>query len=81
MTPCYFKTSSLARLTSVGTVELDAEVSVRTTGVVAGGEDNPAHCFMFPNQTGHCRGRKDAVLAHNQPLYLQTTAGPAETVV
>ena len=62
----------LAGLTSVGTVELDAEVSVGTPGVVAGGEDDTAHRFMFPDQTGYCGRREYAVLSHNQPLYLQT---------
>lgn len=58
-------------LTSTGDVVLDAKVSVWTSWVVAGCEDDAAHCLDFADHTGHCWSRHDAILTNHQVVDLQ----------
>jgi hypothetical protein len=51
---------------TVVTVELDAEIVVRTTGVVGGGEEDPTVGLSRPDQGGDGRGGEDGVLADDQ---------------
>ncbi len=45
---------------TVGAIDLDAEVTVLTTGVVAGGQDDAADGLSLPDQVGGGWGGEDA---------------------
>lgn len=58
-------------LTSTGDVVLNAEVSIGASGVVAGCEDNAAHCLYLADHTGDRWGGHDAILANHKMTNLQ----------
>lgn len=57
---------NLRGLTSAGDVVLNPKVSVGASGVVAGCEDDAAHCLRLTDHTGDCRGGHDAVLTDHK---------------
>jgi hypothetical protein len=54
--------------TAVGAVELDAEVALRATGVVAGGEDDAAVGSVLADQARGGGGRQQAIPGDDHPL-------------
>lgn len=58
-------------LTSTGDVVLDAKVSIWASWVVAGCEDDAAHCLDFADHTGHCWSGHDAILPNYEMVDLQ----------
>lgn len=57
--------------TSICSVELNAKVSIRPTGVVAGGEDYPTDGFIFPDQAGDGRCGHYPVVSDDQATHLK----------
>ncbi len=55
------------RRTAVGSVVFDAEVLVRTTGIMAGRQDDPPERLVLADDTGRRRRRQDTALAHQDP--------------
>ena len=53
----------LGRWTSVGNIELDAEILVHSAGIMAGRQDNPAVGLVEPDQMRGGRRRQKPVLA------------------
>lgn len=37
--------------TSIGSIEFNAKISIRSTGIMAGGEDDATDGFVFPDHT------------------------------
>lgn len=56
----------LRRGSTVITVELDAEIVLRPTGIVGGGEEDPTVGLSRPDQGGDGWGGEDRVLADDQ---------------
>lgn len=58
-------------LTSIGAVELDAEIIVRATRVVTGRQDNASSHIQLANQARNCRCGQDTILPNHQSCDLQ----------
>lgn len=56
--------------TSICSIELNAKVSIRSTGVVAGSEDNPTNGFVFPDHAGDGRCGHYPVVSNDQTTHL-----------
>lgn len=56
--------------TSIGSIELDAEVSIRSSGVVTGCKDNSTNSFDLPDHTRHSWCRHDAILTNYETTHL-----------
>lgn len=69
VTPACFLLSSYS--TSICSVILDAKVSVGSSGVVTGCEDDAANGFVLPDYTGDGWCGHDPVVANDQTTYLK----------
>lgn len=57
--------------TSVCGVKLYAKVSIRSSGVVAGGEDDATNGFVLPDHTGNGRCGHDPLVSNDQTTDLR----------
>lgn len=57
--------------TSICSIELNAKVSSRSTGVVAGSEDDATDGFVFPDHTGDGRCGHYPVVSDDQATHLR----------
>ena len=72
--------SSPVTITSIGSVELNAKVSIRSTGVMAGSEDDAANGFVFPDHTGDGWGGHYPMVSDDQMAHLRKShAGVSES--
>lgn len=62
--------ASSSPVTSVCCVELDAKVSIRSSGVVAGSEDDASDGFVFPDHTGDGRCGHYPVVSNDETTHL-----------
>lgn len=56
--------------TSICSIELNAKVSIRSTGVVAGSEDDATDGFVFPDHTGDGWCGHYAMVSNDQTTHL-----------
>lgn len=57
--------------TSICSIEFNAKVSIRSTGVVAGSEDYPTNGFVFPDHAGDGRCGHYPVVSNDQATHLR----------
>lgn len=59
-----------SKLTSIGSIEFDSEISIGPSRVVAGCQNDPPNGFDLSNDAGDSRSGKDSILTNNQATNL-----------
>ena len=63
-------TQNDSKLTSIGNIEFDSKISIGSSWVVAGCQNDPTNGFDLSNDAGYSRGGEDSILSNNQATNL-----------